>query len=90
MTNIEIGDLAGDVRLAAREGGDLTVMLGSKNLTRDGLIISLRSAKLGGGKNDERRAPAVWRATRPEIGSEKQGYLLFFEGLSSFAGFAGF
>jgi hypothetical protein len=44
MTNIEIGGLAGDARLAARGGGDLTVMPGSKNLTRDGLIISLRGA----------------------------------------------
>ena len=45
--------------------------------------------KLGGAKRAG-GAHAGWRATRPEIGAEKEDYLLFFEGLSSLGGFAGF
>lgn len=53
-------------------------------------VDNFTSGRELGGANKTSGAHAVWRATRPEIGSEKRGYLLFFEGLSSFGGFAGF
>src|SRR5579862_3910292 len=98
MTNNERADEADAIRLRWDGREDLLAMCGSKNLTRDGPIISHRSRNHPQKIPSSRRSStnelggmsATWQAPRPKVQRKKDCYLSFFGGLSSFGLGAGF